>query len=131
VRLCVYSRTRWATETVEWAFALGLGAIVLTLIGLLVYFGRRFSAGVQRRSPESDLAARLTLTGSALTAGLVGFWVLCLATITLEPHSALGEIVGQRGGLIAVFVLSMVVFLVAAAVLERLGLPIAKRGDPR
>lgn len=112
----------------EWGFVLGLGAITLVVIGLVIYFGRKLSKAIQNRTPESDLAVNVTPTGNALAACMVGFWVVCLAARVLAPEGSLGEFLGRADGVVAVLVASIFFFAIAAAILEKLGYPIMKRG---
>ena len=111
----------------EWGFVLGLGAITFVVIGLVIYVGRRLSQAVQNRAPDSDLAVNIASTGSALIAGMVGFWVVCLAARVLAPDGSLGAFLGRADGVVAVLVASIFFFAIAAAVLEKLGYPIIER----
>lgn len=112
----------------EWQFILGLGAITLAVIGLFVFFGIRISRAVQKDAPDSDLVLRVTMTGTVLYASLFGFWVACLAARALQPASALGSLVSSTDGLAATFIVSFILVIVVAGILEKLGYPITKKG---
>lgn len=112
--------------------ALGLGAVTLVAISLVVYFGLKLNKAVNRQAKESDTAVigyRLTLAGAASFACVVGFWVICLVAGRLRPESSLGAFVRTADGVIAVILASIFFVVIAEAILEKLGYPIAKSGD--
>lgn len=111
----------------EWGFILGLVAITLAVIGLFIYFGAKLSRAVQKHAPQSNYAQSITLTGTALFACVVGFWVICAIARDLRPESPLGAFLGKAEGVIAVMVMSVFFLAFAAAILERLGYPIIKK----
>ena len=113
----------------EWKFILGLGAITLFVVGLFIYFGQKISRAVAKHAPESELAVKITPTGTVLSALMVGFWVLCLAARALAPQSSLGAFVGTPDGMAAVFAASLVFFPILAVILQKLGYPISTRGQ--
>ena len=112
----------------ELSFVLGLVTVTLVVIGLVIYFGRKFSGVVQKHAPESDMASGITLTGTALTACMVGFWVICAAARVLNPEGSIGTLLSRADGVVAVFMASVLFFGIGAAVLKKLGYPIMKRG---
>lgn len=113
----------------EWGATLSLGAIILVVIGLVIYFGLKFSQAVRKHAPETALRQNITLTGTALWACVVGIWVICLIAGKLRPESSLGAFVGTADGVAAVIVGSIFFAGVAAVILEKLDYPIAKRHD--
>lgn len=112
----------------EWEFVLGLGTITLATIALVIYFGRKLSIAVQDQAPESDLAATVTPTGTALAAGVIGCWVACLAVRELEPETRLGVVLSNTDGVILVAVAPVFIIALAAAILDKFGYPAMKRG---
>ncbi len=109
----------------ELGFVLGLGAITLVVIGLVIFFGSKLNKVVLKRSPEHALSINFTLSGTALMACLVGFWLICLVAATLRPDSPFGAFVGTTDG-VGVVIMGSVLFAgVAGAVLDKLGYPIA------
>ena len=113
----------------DWEFILGVVAITLLVVGLFIYFGQKVSRAVAKHAPESELAVEITPTGTVLSALMVGCWVLCLAARALAPHSSLGAYVRNPDGMAAVFAASLIFFPIIAVILQRLGYPIAKRGE--
>ena len=113
----------------DWGFLIGLGVIAIVLIGLIVLFGRQYSKHIQKKAPESDLAVNITPTGNVLFGGMVGFWGACIIAHKLAPQSALGAFVSTVDGATTAFGGSVVVFVIAMVVLEKLGHPSIKRGD--
>jgi hypothetical protein len=61
---------------------------------------------------------------------MVGFWILCLATRVLKPEISMGAFLGRADGVTAVIVASIFFGGIAAAILDKFGYPIAKRGEP-
>ncbi len=112
----------------ELGFILGLIAITLVVVALVIYFGRKLSRHVQTHSPDSDLTVHVTPSGNVLFACLVGFWILCAISRNLAPASNLGALLSTTDGIAAVAIASIFFGAVAAAILEKLGYPIAERG---
>jgi predicted transporter len=112
----------------EWGFVLGLATITLLVIGLVIYFGRKFSKAIQDHSPESCLAVSITPTGNALAACMVGFLIVCVAARELAPEGSLGALLGTLNGVVTVLVATIFFFAIAGTILEKLGYPIIKRG---
>ncbi len=110
-------------------FFLGLGAITLAVIGILVYFGLKLNKTVEKHSGEISVPLHITMTGTTLWACVVGFWVICAIARELRPESLLGDFLNKTDGVAVVFAGSIVVAVIAGTVLEKLGYPIAKRGD--
>ena len=115
-------------KRVELGFILGLTAITLAVIALVIYFGRKLSRYVQTHSPDSDLMVHVTPSGNALFACLVGFWILCAISRELTPASNLGAFLSTTDGIAVVVIASIFFGVIAAAILEKLGYPIAERG---
>ena len=113
----------------DWGFEVGLIAITLIVIGLLIFFGLKLNKAVMKRAPEIALPLNITLAGTLLLACVVAFWVICLVAGKLRPESSLGAFVGTADGVASVLVGSIVFAMVARVILEKLGYPIAKRGD--
>ncbi|MBT8066569.1 MAG: hypothetical protein KJO09_04970 [Gammaproteobacteria bacterium] len=113
----------------EWQFLVGLGAITSVVIGLVIYFGLKLNKAVLQQTPDMALPINITFSGSTLFAFVVGFWVLCVAVAKLHPASSFGSFVRTADGVGAVIVGSVLFAGVAAAVLEKLGWPIARRDD--
>ena len=113
----------------EWQFLAGLGAITLVVIALVIYFGLKLNKAVLEHAPGIALPVNITLSGTVLFALIVGFWIVCLAAGTLSPESLFGSFVRTADGVGAVIVGSVLIAGVAAAVLEKLGRPIATRGE--
>ena len=112
----------------EFKFLLGLGLITLTLIGTLIFFGRKLSKRVQKQSPDSVLTMTITRTGYALIGCMVGFWIFCLFVKDLMPESNLGQFLNTTDGIITVFIGSYLFFVVVAILFNKIGSPIAKMG---
>jgi len=115
----------------EWQFLAGLGAMTSLVIGLVIYVGLKLNKAVLKHAPEIALPLNITYTGTALFALLVGFWVLCLVAAKLRPETWFGSFVGTTDGVGIVIVGSSFFAGVAAVVLEKLGWPIASRGEDR
>ncbi|MEQ9562646.1 MAG: hypothetical protein RLN69_09010 [Woeseiaceae bacterium] len=113
----------------ELKFFLVLGAITLAVAGLVVYFGLKLNRSAGEQAPKVNLPLKVTLAGTALWGCIVGFWVICAVARELRPASVLGEFLQTADGIAAVFAGSIVVAAVAGAILEKLGYPIAERGD--
>jgi len=112
----------------ELKFSLGLGLITLTLIGTLIFFGRKLSQRIQKESHDSNLVLKITRTGYALSGCMVAFWVFCLFVKDLMPDSNLGLFLHTTDGFITVFIGSYLFFVVIAILFNKIGSPIAKRG---
>jgi len=113
----------------EWQFLLGLSAITIVVIGLVIYFGMKLNKAVLKEAPEIALPINLTLTGTTLMACVVGFWIICLVAGKLRPDSSFGAFLGTADGVGTVIVGSIFFAGAAGAVLEKLGYPIATRGE--
>lgn len=111
----------------EWGFVLGLSAITLSVIGLLVYLGRKLSNAAERHAAEIDLPLYVTPTGTALFACIVAFWIICVITRALQPESSFGEFLHEPEGVFAVVSGSIILAGIGAAILNQLGYPIAKK----
>ena len=116
-------------KRVELGFMLGLGTITLVVVVLVIFFGQKLSRHVQTHLPESDLAVHITPSGNALFACMVGFWILCAVSRELAPASTLGAFLSTMDGIAAVAITSIFVGGIAAAILAKLGYPLAKRGS--
>lgn len=115
----------------EWGFLFGLSAITLVVIGLLVYVGRKLSRAAERHAAEIDLPLYVTPVGTALFACLVAFWLACAAIRALRPESAIGVFLQGPDGLVAVLSGSVFMTGIAAAILQSLGYPIARKDKDR
>jgi len=113
----------------EMKFLLGLGAVSLVVVGLVIYFGLKLNKTVETNSPRINIPLKVTLTGTALWACVVAFWVICAVARQLRPASVLGDFLRTTDGIASVFAGSIVVAVLAGVVLEKLGYPIAKWGD--
>lgn len=113
----------------ELGFVLGLGAITLFVIGLVIFFGLKLNKAVLKQAPELAMPINLTLTGTVLMACVVAFWIICLVAGKLRPDSSFGAFVGTADGVGIVIVGSIFFAGVAGAILEKLGCPIATRGE--
>ena len=111
----------------EWGFVLGLSAITLAVISLLVYVGLRVSRAAERHSSEIDLPLYVTPAGTALFACLVTFWIVCVVARATRPESTLGVFLHGPGGVLAVVTGSVFFAGIAAAILNQLGYPVAKK----
>jgi hypothetical protein len=107
---------------------LSLALVTLPVIGLVIYFGSKANKRVQTQAPESRLAQRLSLTGTALMACVLGFWLIALVAGKLRPDTPFGAFVGTTDGIATVLIGSFFFAIVAAVFLERLGYPIRKEG---
>ena len=110
-------------------FFLGLSAITLVLIGLVIYFGLKLNKAIGRNAVAIDFPWHITLTGTALWACVVGFWVICAVARELRPESLLGDFLSTTDGVASMFAGSIFFAVIAGVILERLGYPIQKRGD--
>ena len=70
--------------------------------------------------------ARITMTGVALFACLVAFWIYCAISRVLDPGSLLGTLVGDLEGVIVTAFGSAILAGIASAILKNLGYPIIK-----
>lgn len=111
----------------EWGFVIGLSAITATVIGLLVYLGQKVSRAAERHASEIDLPLYVTPTGTVLFACIVAFWIVCVGVRALKPESLLGMFLREPDGVLAVIAGSIFFAGIAAAILNRIGYPIAKR----
>lgn len=113
----------------EWEFLLGLGGITLVVIGLVIYLGLKLNRAVDKHAPDINFPLNVTPSGNVLFACVVAFWVYCAAARTLRPESSFGAFLNTADGVATVLVGSIFFAAIAAAILERLGYPIARRGD--
>lgn len=113
----------------ELKFFLGLGAITLVVFGVVIYFGLKLNKAVEAQAPKINFPLKVTLTGTALWACVVGFWVICAVARELRPASFLGDFLRTTDGIASVFAGSIFLAVIAGVVLEKLGYPIARRGD--
>lgn len=113
----------------EFGFVLGLVVITLIVIGLVIYFGMKLNRAVQKEAPESKFTLHLSLTGTALMACIVTFWLICLVAGKIRPDTSFGAFVGTVDGVGTVIVGSIFFAGIAGAIAEKLGHPIAIRGE--
>jgi hypothetical protein len=109
-------------------FFAGLSVITLVVISLLVYLGLKLNKAVGKHAADIRLPLNITLTGTALYACLVAFWIYCAAVLVLSPESQFGGFLNTEGVAITI-VGSISVVVIANAILERFGYPSFKRGD--
>ncbi len=110
----------------ELKFFGGLAGITILVIGTMIFFGRKLSNAAKRNAEFIDLPLYLTRTGTTLFACVVAFWVYCLATRMLAPHSVLGQYVGTIDGAAAIILGSVLFIVIAWLVFDKLGYPLAK-----
>jgi len=113
----------------EWGFVLGLGGITVFVIGLVIFFGLKLNKAVLEHAPETALPLNVTLAGTVLWACVVGSWLVCLVAAKLRPETSLGAFAGTSDGVAIILVGSILIAGGAAAILEKLGYPIATRGE--
>lgn len=113
----------------ELKFFTGLTAVTLAVIGLIIYVGLKLNKAVLKRAPEIALPLNVTLPGTALWASVVGFWLVCLVAGKLRPETSLGAFVRTVDGTAAVLFGSIFFAMIAGAILEKLGYPIARRNN--
>jgi len=113
----------------EWGFVLGLSGVTLLAIGLVIYFGLKLNKAVLKRAPEMAMPLYITPVGTGLWACVVGFWLICLVAVKLRPDTALGQFAGSFDGAGLVFIGSMLVAAISGAILEKIGYPIATKGE--
>ena len=113
----------------EWQFLAGLGAITSVVIALVIFLGLRLNKAVLKRAPEIALPIYINRSGTVLFALIVSFWLVCLVAAKLRPETSLGAFLGTADGVGVVVVGSLFFAGVAGAVLEKLGWPIASRGE--
>lgn len=113
----------------ELKFFFGLGAVTLVVVGVVICFGLKLNKTVETQASRIKFPLKVTLTGSALWACLVGFWVVCAVARELRPASFLGEFLHTIDGIASVVAGSILLAVIAGLVLEKLGYPIARRGD--
>ncbi len=106
-----------------------MGAITLAVVGLIIYFGLMLNKAVERHAPEINFPLNIMPSGNILSACIVAFWIYCAATRVLKPESSLGAFLNTADGVASVFVGSIFFAAIAGAILEKLGYPVAKRGD--
>ncbi len=111
----------------ELKFFSGLAAITLIVIGLVIYIGLKANKAVLKRTPEIALPLNITFTGTALWACVVSFWLICLVSAKLWPESSLGVFAGTPDGIAVLLVGSFFFAVVAGAILEKIGYPIANK----
>lgn len=107
-------------------FFAGLAAVTIFVIGLFVYFGRKFSKAAERNAAYIDLPLYVTRTGTVFFACVVAFWVYCAGARVLAPQSSFGEYLGTFDGAASVVLGSCVFVGIAWVISERLGYPFAK-----
>jgi hypothetical protein len=110
-------------------FLAGLSAITLAVITLLVYPGLKLNKAVGKHASDINVPLNITVTGTALLACLVASWIYCAAVRVLRPESPLGALLGTPGGIATTVVGSILLFVIASAILERFGYPIARKDD--
>jgi len=113
----------------ELKFFLGLSLITLMVVALVIYFGMKLNRAVNKNAPEINFPLKVTMTGTVLWACVVGFWVTCAAARGLRPDSSFGGFLNTTDGLVSVFVGSILFAVIAGAIFEKLGYPIARIGD--
>lgn len=113
----------------ELKFFLGLGAVTLVVVGVVIYFGLKLNKAVETQASRINFHLKVTLTGTALWACVVGFWLIFAVARELRPASFLGEFLRTTDGIASVFAGSILLAVIAGLVLEKLGYPIAKRDD--
>ena len=113
----------------DWGFLLGLGAITFVVIGLVIYLGLKLNRAVDTYAPDINFSLNITRSGNVLFACVVAFWVYCAAARILRPESSFGAFLNSPDGIAAALVGSILFAAIAGAILEKLGYPIAKRGD--
>jgi heme/copper-type cytochrome/quinol oxidase subunit 2 len=113
----------------ELKFFAGLTVITLVVIGLLIYFGLKLNKAVSKHTPEINFPLNITWTGNILYACVVTFWICCVAIRALRPESSFGAFLNSPDGVAAAIIGSLFFAAIAGAVLERIGYPIAKKGD--
>jgi hypothetical protein len=105
------------------ALLVGMTALIS---GLIAWIGLRAQKKLSRISPDSKALARFTPSGLALTACLIVPFVIGAAVRKLAPESPLGSFLNGPHGVPAAMALVSLGFGVCAAILERLGHPIAE-----
>ncbi|MGI9204737.1 MAG: hypothetical protein ACR2Q3_12050 [Woeseiaceae bacterium] len=115
--------------SVEWTFVLGLSGITLLVIGVVIYFGMKLNKAVLKPAPEMTMPLYITPVGTVLWACVVGCWLICIIAVKLRPETPLGAFAGTADGAGLVFIGSIVIAAVAASILEKLGYPVATRGE--
>lgn len=111
----------------ELKFFSGLAAITSIVIGLFVYFGRKFSRAAERNAAHIDLPLYISRTGTVFFACVAAFWVYCAATLALTPQSSFGQFLRTFDGAASVALGSCVFIGIAWVISEKLGFPFAKR----
>jgi len=71
----------------------------------------------------------ITMTGTALWACVVGFWVVCAVARELRPETWFGQFLRTMDGVVSIFVGSVFVAVTAGVILERLSYPPYKNSD--
>ena len=105
--------------------ALLVGMVTL-LSGLIAWVGLRAQKKLSSISPRNPALARLTPTGLALCGCLILLFVVGAAVRKLAPGSELGTFLNRAYGVPVAMMLASLGFGVFAAILERLGHPIAE-----
>lgn len=113
----------------ELKFFLGLSAVTLMVVGLVIYFGMRLNRAITKNAPEINFPLKVTMTGTVLWACVVGFWVICAIARELRPDSSFGDFLNTTDGFVSVIVGSILFAVIAGAILEKLGYPIARKGS--
>lgn len=110
-------------------FFAGLTAITLLVITLLVYLGLKLNKAVGKNAADSSFSFNITLSGNALYACVVAFWIYCVAVRALRPESLFGAFLQTPDGIAAAIVGSIFFAAVTGAILGKAGYPIARKGD--
>ena len=110
-------------------FFAGLSVITLMVISLLVFLGLKLNKAVGKQATDINFPLNITLTGTALYACLVAFWVYCAAVRVLSPESPFGVFLNTADGVAITAIGSIAVAAIAGAVLERIGYPVSTKGD--
>ena len=110
-------------------FFAGLGAIALVVISLLVYLGLKISKAVGKHAANIPFSLNVTLTGNALFACMVASWIYAAAVRILRPDSGFGAFLNTPDGVATIVIGSIILVVIAAAVLERFGYPIFDDGE--
>jgi len=110
----------------ELKFFSGLAIITSIVIGLFVYFGRKFSRAAEKNAAYIDLPLYVSRTGTVFFACVAAFWVYCAAARVLTPQSSFGQFLGTFDGAASVALGSCVFVGIAWVISEKLGYPFAK-----
>lgn len=111
----------------EWKFFAGLTAITLAVITMIVYLGLKLNKAVGNRATDINFPLNITRSGNVLFACVVTFWVCCAAYRALRPESSFGAFLNTPDGVGAALVGSVLIAAIAAAILEKIGYPVARK----